>query len=82
MLSSFLKGLDDVEMVYPSSTNFITACFKHHDIYFKLFTREKILATYLHETIPKAIRLSIYDKSHTEKLISTISLMNNKKSYA
>lgn len=81
MLSSFLIGLDDVEMVYPSSTNFITACFRHHDVYFKLFTREKILATLMHEALPKAIRLSIYDKNHVEKLISIIQLMNNMKTY-
>lgn len=76
-LTDFLIGLNDVEIIYPSSTNFVTACFSHHDQYLKLLTSKKLLVSSLHEVIPKAIRLSIYDKNHVKNLISTISIMIN-----
>jgi histidinol-phosphate aminotransferase len=76
-LTDFLIGLHDVETIYPSSTNFVTACFSHHDQYLKLLTSQKLLVTSLHEVIPKAIRLSIYDRRHVKNLISTISIMIN-----
>jgi len=62
----------DITKIYPSFTNFITACFINHSAYLKLLKQHHMLVTDIDSLIPCGIRLSIYNEKYNDQLISII----------